>query len=190
MAGNKDDESTILIRTLEKNKILAMNYWDIKDVTLLCVVTSHTRKIKNTFYMERRLNIYEKNEDNISSIYEFAPGDSFLSMYPISEDGNLMTIWVSGSAYRIYIFSLEDKKIKTVLEEGSKLMPEILDIDNDGSDEILITEGNFLINKDSKEIISLPEKTRIYKWVEKSYKLIETVSWKERVGSFRQRIKP
>jgi hypothetical protein len=181
MAGNIDDKSTILIRMLEKNKILAMNYWDTKDVTLLCVVTSHTRKIKNTSYMERRLNIYEKNENNFSSIYEFAPGDSFLSMYPISENGNLMTIWVSGSAYRIYIFSLEDKKIKTVLEEGSKLMPEILDIDNDGSDEILITEGDYLIDNKSKEIISLPQATKIYKWIDNSYKLQKTVPWRNRL---------
>lgn len=180
------DEIT-LSKILGEENILVMNYWDVNDKTILCIVTLNKIKIEDTSFLNRRLNFYKKMGDKFKKIYEFNPGDIFLSMYPLSDNGNLVTVWVTGSAYRFYIFSFIDERIKLVLDEGSKAMPEIVDIDNDGEDEILITEGAFLTDYKTKKIISRPESTRIYKWEGKSYKLIKTVPWKNRLGTNRNK---
>lgn len=179
-------DETTLSNVLEDGNILAMNYWDAEDESLLCIVSLHTIKIENTSFPDRRLNFYKKIGDKLKKIYEFKPGDIFLSMYPLSDNGNLATVWVTGSAYRFYIFSFIDNGIKLVLDEGSKAMPEVVDIDNDGEDEILITEGAFLIEKDTKKIISRPKSVRVYKWDSKSYKLIKTVPWENRFTTLKK----
>lgn len=179
-------ESTTLFEIFEKNTILAMNYWNINDETFLCLVTFHTRKEENINIPYRRLTFYKKINKNFIKIHEFETADNFLSMYFLSDyNGNLMTIWISGSAYHFYVFSLIDKKIKLVLESGSKLTPEIVDIDNDGKYEILVTDGAFLIDSDTKKVISYPESTNIYKWDGKSYKLIQIVHWKNRLNALK-----
>lgn len=174
--GKEISLSTIL----KKENVVAMNYWDINDATFLCTVTLHSVKVDNNTYPDRKLTFYKKMGAKFKETYQFKPGDFFLSMYPISDSGNLITVWVTGSAYRFYIFSLVNNEIKLVLDEGSKLMPEIVDIDNDGEDEILISSGAFLVDAMTKEVISKPESTRVYKWNGKSYKIIKTVPWKDR----------
>jgi hypothetical protein len=89
-----------------------------------------------------------------------------------------MTVWVSGSAFHINIFALVGKEIKLVLKEGSKSVPEVADVDNDGLSEILVSTGSVMVPNSNKVE---PEITRIYKWDGKLYKLIKTVPWKKRL---------
>lgn len=179
----RESEEITLSTIIKSESVLAMNYWDVDDITLLCLITLHSVKVDDNTYPDRRLTFYKKIGDKFNKLYQFKPGDYFLSMYPTSDNGNLVTVWVTGSAYRFYIFSFIDKEIKLVLDEGSKLMPEIVDIDNNGEDEILISSGNYLIDAKTKKVLSYPESTRIYKWNGKSYALIKTVPWKTRLNT-------
>lgn len=165
------------LRLLEQENILAQIYWTVSNHTYLCVVTFHETESQGITVPHRRLSVFQKVGGNLEKIYDFEPGDIFLSMYPLAEDGNLMTVWVSGSAYRLYVFSAVEDTIRIVLEEGTKMMPEIVDIDNDGHNEILVSTGSHLLNKQVDSVLSYPSQTKIYKWRGDSYQLLRTTPW-------------
>ena len=60
-------------------------------------------------------------------------------------------------------------------------MPEFVDVDNDGRNEILISAGAYLLDRESGKILSYPEKTKIYKWNGKIYELLKIVPWFQRL---------
>ncbi|MBI4685851.1 MAG: hypothetical protein HY755_11725 [Nitrospirae bacterium] len=181
-------EETTLLKIFNKETILAMGYWDFITEEYLCIVALHTEKHEDELINFKKLSVYKKIGDNLKKIYEYKTGNNFIGMYPLADaNGDLVTIWVGGTAYHFNIFSLVDSEIKMVFEDGSKQLPEIVDIDNDGKDEILITQGSFLMNRDTKKLFRYPEETRIYRKEGDSYKLIKTVPWENRLNSLKRK---
>jgi hypothetical protein len=176
-SGAQEIDSQLLYKMLEKETILTMLQWDSFDAKILCIVTKHTKKIDNAIIKFERVNFYKKTKNKLYKIHEFEEM-GFFGIYPLY-DGNLMTIWVGGSAFHINVFTITNKgKITIALKEGTKTMPEIVDIDEDGIFEILLSSGSVFL-KDSNKVY--PETTRIYKWDGKAYKLMKTITWKSRL---------
>ena len=169
-------KSETLCDIINKESVLTIHQWDVDDRKILCIVTSHSKKIDNEAIPFERLSFYEKTTDSLTKI-DSVDEMGFSGIYPLY-DGNLMSIWAGGSAYHVKVFSAVDKgKIKVVLEEGVKSMPEVADRDNDGIPEILFSSGS-TFSKNSRTIE--PESTKIYRWENNAYKLIKTVPWKSR----------
>jgi hypothetical protein len=74
-------------------------------------------------------------------ILTFDDADSFIAMFPTSDfGGNLATIWEGGSAFHVRVWHYDGTRASLVLEEGSRFLPEFIDIDGDGTLEIVITK--------------------------------------------------
>lgn len=174
--------SVSLPEIFSNQSILAMNYWNYNNDTFLIVVTSYAIAIEGNNLTNNRLTIYKKHKTIFKKEFEYnAALDHFIGMFPFGDNSDsLMTVWIGGSAYHFNVFSVSDGNINISLESGSHNFPEIADIDNDGKEEILISEGSFLVNHETKKIIRHPETTNIYKKNGKTYKLIKTVPWKDR----------
>ena len=178
--GNLREEKTIKETTLadimQKETILAMSNWDLDKKEYLCIVTYCQIKIQDKLVPNRKLGLFERNGDRLIKKYEYETGDWFLSLYPLKDSaGNLLTIWGGGVAYHFLIFSMVENKVHVVLEDGSYFLPDIIDIDGDGEQEILVTIGKFTTTR-ANQIIP-PEGRRIYKWSEKEYILIGILPW-------------
>ena len=193
MKFEENSQETFLPKILGKETVLAMNEWNFlegeKLKEFLCVVTSYRKSFEGGTLPGRKLSFYKKIDDKLIKKYKYETGDSFLTMYPLSEiNGNLLTIWGGGSAYHFNVFSLKDNEIRIVLEAGSKALPEIADIDNDGEYEILIWAGNFEVLKTKENTeLSFFEKKRIFKWQTADiYKLIKTVPWENRFTALKK----
>lgn len=176
------EEAASLSEILSNQSVLAMNYWNFNNDTFLVVVTSNITTIEGKNLTNNRLTIYKRHNTIFKKGFDYdASLDHFLGMFPFGDNSDsLMTVWMGGSAYHFNVFSVSNGNINISLESGSHNFPEIADIDNDGKEEILISEGSFLINHKTKKIIRYPEATNIYKKNGKVYKLIKTVPWKDR----------
>jgi len=180
-ASNRAQKNSSLSDIIDKENILTILQWDVRDRTLFCIVASDTQKTEESTIPFERLSFYEKANHNLMKIHEFEEM-SFLNMFHLY-DGNLMTLWTSGSAVHVNIFTVDDQgKIKLVLQDGVKEMPEIVDVDSDGSTELLFSSGSVL-QKSSNRVY--PESTRVYRWDGNSYNLIKTVPWTTRFDALK-----
>jgi hypothetical protein len=165
--------------------IIAVNNWDLIKKEYVCIVTALKPDYSQIPICE--FSFYEKKKDKLVKKYAYETMASFLSMYPLSDaGGNLLTIWVGGSGYQFLVFSISGDEIKIVFDDGSKGMPEIIDIDNDGKYELLVMEGAFTINYKTKEVITLPEGTDVYKWNGNTYVKIGFIPWGNKLAPLRK----
>lgn len=169
-------EKDTLSKILSQNKIVGLSYWDVGKNPILCIITDHVKKRKDMSIPFRQLRLYEMRNNFLAKKYEMETPDNLVAVSSLS-DGNLMALWMSGSAFRVNIFSAVDAEVRLVLKEGSKTAPEAVDLNNDGTEEILISSGSVFLPNNKIE----PETTRIYKWDGKSYRLIKTVPWRGRL---------
>lgn len=178
---------TSLSQILSDKSIEATTYWYSGDDTFLVVVTSYVKRLEDTKFTGRKLIIYKKQTSGFVRIYEFdAAIDRFVGLFPLGDNSNtLMTIWIGGSAYHFNVFNISAGKVSLSLESGSHNYPELVDLDNDGKEEILISEGAFLMDTKDKKVLSYPEKTDVFKWNGKNYVLIKTVPWKGRLDALK-----
>ncbi len=96
--------------------------WPIHNSTVVCEV--HEQSSAPDDLQTRELLFTDSYGNHITAI---RTPDSFLSMYPISDESDLfVTVWVGGSAYHIRVFTWKDNKPYCVLDDGSKNFPEIV----------------------------------------------------------------
>lgn len=174
-------EEVSLSRILSKS-IMALTYLNFKDDTFLVTVTSKNLN-KEDKSSKKKLAVYIKHDNWFKQIFDFDAGlDNFVGMFPFSDDSNsLMTIWTGGSGYHFRVITVNNRKVSLSLEMGSHNFPELADIDNDGKEEILISEGSFMIDRETKKVLQHPETTNIYKQEGDIFRLIRTVPWGTRL---------
>jgi hypothetical protein len=171
---------TTLPNIVRQETVLAVSHWAVGDREYVCIITVVTNKGDSTKI--RLLTFYEKKQNRLISRYSYATTDWFLSLYPLRDvNGNLLAIWGGGSAYHFVIFSVISGELKVTLRDGSYSMPEIVDFDNDGEYEILITNGKLLVDAKSKTIISRPESATLYRWNGRFYQPAWTGPWEARL---------
>ena len=115
-------------------------------------------------------------------LFEFRPGDSFVGMFPTSDAGDLVTIWLGGSAFHFYIFSFQDDTIRLTLETGSYMMLEFVQLEGDDKPAIIIVSDT----RWDKNSVRRPAKATIYKWKRDRYLKFKVVDWRNRFRALGQ----
>lgn len=157
-----------------QGQTIASQYMDYEEKHYQCAVTSTIDTEGVEVYT---LNVYKKNGDSSTTVFQYETIDYFVGFSMINNC--LMTTWIGGSSFHFKVFGLIDNQIRLVFDGGSHNLPEIADVNNDGSMEILISEGAIL---ESNGIITYPEKTLIYTWHEDSFVLLRESAWQNRFG--------
>jgi len=176
--AQRNVEKIPLSKIWEKDKILDMTYLRTRSGGALCIATSYVKKIDGSSYTYEKLVFYRQTGDSFTKIHEFEPGGgTFLSLH-VLYNGELMTLWAGASAFGVFVFSIAENQVRIVIQEGGvKTNPEIVDIDNDGLPELLISSGS-TFHQDSHSID--PDMTSIYKLDGMSYVLMKRVPWEQR----------
>jgi hypothetical protein len=154
--------------------LLALVQWRIagRDGHLRCEVLQKAANLHT-----RVLTIYREDGNNLAKIFSFETPDSILSVYPLGDyNGRLFTIWVGGSAYHFRVFAFVGGQVKQVLDEGSKLAPELM-YDEQGRESVLISEPVI----ENGHWTAANGTTTVYKWDGQGYEKIGTVPWVKRL---------
>ena len=101
-------------------------------------------------------------------------------MFPTNDAGDLVTIWVGGSAFHFYVFSFQKNKVNLTLETGSYMMPEFVSTELIDKPAIIIVDDRTW-DKNSR---IQPNSVTIYKWDGEKYSEFKTVEWKNRFKAF------
>lgn len=124
-------------------RLIAQQTWTVTDGTVVALTVREQKAPAG--YTERTLEGSVDSPSGGERVLQFQEADAFTGMFPLETgDGHLLTLWTSGSAYRIRVFARVAKQFKLVLDEGSRFSPELRDLDNDGTLEILITRDREL----------------------------------------------
>jgi hypothetical protein len=158
-----------LSAVLNGRELLSLTQWSVKGARLFCVVSRSKPKGEQVF------DVYREDKDRLVSVFS-KEGDLIVSMSPLSSyNGRFLVTWSGGSAYYFQVFAYADGRVRQVLDESSKLSPEIL-YDDQGRESILITEPR---NEHGKWT-SVHGTTRVFKWQEDRYRKVGTIPWEER----------
>jgi hypothetical protein len=119
-----------------------------------------------SFFLRSKNGNYRKK-------YEYRTVNTFQTVYSTIEKDRLMSIWTTGSAHRLIIFSIGDTIVKEVLSEGWKREPEFVHLTADIEPEIIIP----IDEEPGKE----PKYGAIYEWRDNRYILVKKALWKDRL---------
>ncbi len=170
-----------LKRLIEDDRIISKCSWEFAGSTYLVTLIRDKKFLDNEIINYRKLIVFKEDGARKERIFQRETADAFVGMLPLSDlQGNLLTVWTGGSGYHFVVFSIMNGKVVTVLEASSRNLLDIVDIDGDGSMEIIVTEdpGNVLSTKDVSAINKVT--SSIYKWSDSSYVLFKKVPWRSR----------
>jgi len=185
----KEVVETTLVDILKNQTILGITRWAAGDGELWCIVTDGRKFFSGRWLPSRHLLFYKKAGDKLILSYEYETMDRFSSCYSMEESGGkLLTVWDSGDTHHIVIFAIVEKTPKVVLMTGSKALPEIVDLDNDGIAEILIWSRSYEVGTSAEGNIRgyKWQAAYIYKWDGNSFTMVKTVPWQTRLNALQK----
>lgn len=156
-----------------RDNLLASVQWRVagRDGHLRCEVSQEADNLHT-----RVLTIYREDGNNLAKIFSFETADSVLSLYPLGDyNGRLFTTWVGGSAYHFRVFAFIGGQVKQVLDEGSRLPPELM-YDEQGRESVLISEPVM----ENGHWTATNGTTTVYQWNGQAYTKIGAVPWAKR----------
>ena len=156
--------------TSANGKVVAQAPWRVsgKEGHLVCKVSQ-----KETSSSIRELTIYGADG---AKLLTFETPDSLASMYQIGDyNGRFVTLWMGGSAYHLRLWSFVDGRVKSVLDQGAKLPPELV-YDDQGKESVLITDPVI----ENGKWTAAKGTTTVFKWNGESYGKVGTVPWARR----------
>jgi hypothetical protein len=81
-------------------------------------------------------------KQGVRTIYEYRASDRLIAMWPLKDvAGSFLTVWQGGSAYHVRVFRYREGRVTLALDTGSAFFPSLLDVDGDGSDEIIVGDN-------------------------------------------------
>lgn len=160
--------------TPPNGKVVALAPWTVstKANDLICEVSEKNVDVGSI----RVLTIYRADGNRRVEVSRFETPDSLIGMYQIGDyKGRFVTLWMGGSAYHLRLWQFVDGRVKAVLDQGTKLPPELVYGDQ-GMESVLITDpvienGKWMATKGT---------TTVFKWNGESYSKIGTVPWAKR----------
>jgi hypothetical protein len=145
-------------QNINKNEVLPTSYWDCAKQTVRCTLVTKDSaefKIKNLNFIN----------ENGNKIYTYLTIDNLYGILPLGDaTNNLLTVWVTGSAMRIIVFSLANNNIKIVLDANTREFPEL--VYNDKSRNYL--NINLPVSEKNKNR-RLHKDFNVYNWNGKEY---------------------
>jgi hypothetical protein len=125
----------------------------------------------------QRLTIVRPSPQGAVTLVELEPSAFFVGMFPTREGGgNLITIWATANAYYVHVFAVVGGNVTTVLNAGTRLLPEILYVGQDPEPALVISTGVVLEDAGPR-----PSTADIYRWRGGRYVLDRTVPWDKRL---------
>jgi hypothetical protein len=177
----RNAKETVLSQLALSGNIKWFHKWDVNNISYLCVLRSR-QTVTGRFVEEiTSIEFYRQKGERVIHEYTYETDGRFLSMYPIGPHGNLLTIWIGRGFGYFVVLTMKETKITVALEESSRSALEIIDADNDGESELLISEGNFLSDPSTGQIVAYPKTATLYKWTGATYVPIKTVPWETRL---------
>jgi len=155
------------------SNLIAMEPWMLGSHDFLCKVSS---SVDSEGLADYELVIYKDSNDHFVKVLKYETIDAFVGFSNV--DGRLLVIWMGGSAFHFKAYDVVGQEVDLVFDGGSHNLPEIADLDNDGTMEILISEGAFL--ESEGKTFQYPETTTVYKWSGSDYKVFREIEWKNR----------
>ncbi len=154
-----------------------MTDWKVDQDDLICVLRE-SLDLQSPGEKDRELIVFRKTGDTLAEVFRFKSELMLISMYPHwDRGGDLITVWQGGSAYHFYVFNYSNRKVRVVLESGSKSPPEIFgSIRSPLSKPYILATDTMGYPADSKKW-----KTKVYKWNGHEYSLSETVQYARRL---------
>lgn len=168
-------ENIANISSIVNDSVLIINEWNTDHAELKClVVLNKTTRDKIFIIFEKML---DKNSNQFyKEIFKRNNFDWPITFMPI--ENRLVTIWETGSAFRMVIYQYISNKIISLIEDGSRSYPEIL-FDSKNNEAIIISDWNWINQKLEKD------KSRIYKWNGQKY-IKKEVKWEDRLKSINE----
>jgi len=150
--------------------------WSVAQRPLLCICSSRGDSTILSFYREGAIIDSEVFHYNTSAdlvgIFQSGGGK-----------GNLIALWMAGSAYTVTVFSYAQGNVNLVLKKGSKILPELRFPTFDSLEyDILITQMDWVAEKNDEESVFKPTYTIIYRWKRDHYDTLR-MGWEHRFAS-------
>lgn len=152
--------------------------WELDDHTEIEVsvfILKATKQPAVSSYSSSRLKVMDRTQNKV--IYERNEGDSFISMFLRDLDGDgsneVVLNWARGSAGRIEVLSVNDKGVRSILDETYRVDAALVDLSGQGKIDILITTGESGVG---------PFYTTRYVWRGKQFQPAGRVPYKRLVG--------
>jgi hypothetical protein len=149
--------------------------WEPRNEMLrVAVQSSFDETAGGCFRTLRILRSREGQPDE--TLYREQMAEHPIAVWPLSE--RLLTIWGSGSALWVTVYSSTDKGIRKVLDVRPKATPEIEFLEN-GSERLVFTNYDIRKGADGNSE-SIPVSADIYTWTDGSYSKRAAVPWPRR----------
>jgi hypothetical protein len=175
---SQNGSQTITLPSLLRHEeVFALTPWSTSGADLLCVF-SQSRQASQTnreSLPERRMVVYRRQGSSLTNVFETETADWFFSAYPTREGGRLLVIWGGGSAYHVNVYAYLTGKVRQVLDEGSRDVPEV-SFDDEGRESILLTSPG-MVDGTWKNSTGT---TSVFMWNGNSYSKIGTFPWSRR----------
>jgi hypothetical protein len=162
----------------EGKKVLALVHWRVagNQGHLVCEVSQVTDTTQGGS-PSRELTVYREDGAKLTKIFGFETPDANLNVYPLGDyDARLFTTWVAGSAYHIRVFAFIEGQVKQVLEQDTKMPPELV-YDDQGRELVFITTPVM----ENGKWTSTQGTTTAFRWNGRSYEKLGTVPWTKRL---------
>jgi hypothetical protein len=124
-------------------EFVVLTRWDVGKERLFCAVWENSRR-DPAAPPERALVIYVGRHGAREELFRYAAMDVPLAAFPTAEsNGNLVTVWVGGSALHVVVFHYANGSVQQVLEAGSRSFPELVLPAEGGEPAIITSDGSY-----------------------------------------------
>jgi hypothetical protein len=183
------DNNIFIQKLIDEGKVIkAVQEWNADENPLLFVYYSSDSSDAVDGLPFPVFSFYQRDSTgNFQEIYRDSIGDGLVGFYQTSEyQGNLITIWIAGSAYHFKVFSYVNGTVHLVQEAGSKVMPELVKPDFRSEYKIIYTHIRMDIDEKTGNGDFVPCGTEIYTWKKDHYEEID-VPYRNRYNFYKKK---
>lgn len=150
--------------------------WHSKKTFVAVVFTEEVLRLDRRLQIFRLTPNSKPNSNEASVSFAFSSEGMGLDFLDCTNPF-LVTAWSSGPVFRIVVFAPTNNEVSVILDKRSRGLPELVDLDNDGIDELVIAGIRF---REKGELGWYPARAEIYKWKEGKLLRAAETSWEGR----------
>ena len=151
----------------------------------VCIVADRVITEGGAGFHKRSLRIYDVKRGTPRKVFEYEQEEySGILSLRWMDTATIMAIWATGSGTAVTVFRQVGRDIKLVLDVGTTFPPEAVDLDGDGVPEVVISDGEWIVERDGRRAFK-PAKSWIYKFRKDKYVQVKVTTYKERLRPLR-----
>ncbi len=149
----------------------------------ICVVTEKN-DTSRVDVPTRTLVVYNEKDDRLQKVFQYDSYNGLLTLRWV-DISTILAVWDTGSGMNVTLFRVVGQEIKLALEVGCQFLPEVVDVDGDGSEEVIISHDEEKEFTPQGQMFVRPTKASIYTYGREGYKKVRVVAWKDRLKTSR-----